>query len=388
MKKKVLFLIHTLGGGGAEKVLVNLANGLDKNNYDVTVMTVIDTGIFKDSLEQDVIYKTMIKIPKQKSKSGSLLGKKSKRKMVCTVLYTWFWRIFPAKIMYQLFIKEKYDVEVAFLEGICAKIISASKSYNSKKMAWIHVDLKNQHKSAKVFKNKKEEQMVYHKFDEIICVSQYVKEQFLDIFDISEEKVFVKYNAIDRAEIIEKSKLIPQNVIVEKETFTFCAVGRLNAQKAFGRLLECHKKLINEGYNIHLWIIGEGTDYENLIRYIVDNGLQKTVFLLGFQTNPYYYMRQADAFVCSSIAEGFSTAATEATILGLPIVTTDCSGMKELLCNGKYGIITENDAEALYKGMKKLLDNKQDFEMYKQQSQKRGLEFSKEEAIYEIEKIL
>ena len=62
--KKIIFLIHTLGGGGAEKVLVNLVNSLDKSKYNITVMTVIDTGIFKKDLNSDINYKSIFKIPK------------------------------------------------------------------------------------------------------------------------------------------------------------------------------------------------------------------------------------------------------------------------------------------------------------------------------------
>jgi len=386
--KKILFLIHTLGGGGAEKVLVNLANGLDKSKYEVTVMTVIDTGIFREALDKSVQYKTMIKVPKQKGTSGSLLGKKSKVKRLFIDFYTLFWRWIPTNLVYRLFIREKYDVEIAFLEGICAKIISGSKNPDSKKLVWVHVDLINQHKSAGIFKNLHEEKVVYNKFNQIVCVSEFVKKQFLELFEISPEKVCVKYNAIDSLEIRDKSKFVPENEIVKKEKFTFCSVGRLNAQKSFGRLLQCHKHLIEDGYNVALWLIGEGTDYENLKKYVDDNQLNDSVVFLGFQRNPYYYMKQADVFVCSSVAEGFSTVATEATVLGIPIVTTDCSGMVELLGDNEYGIITENNVDALYQGMKNLLDDRDKYNLYKKQSAKRGLTFIKEQAIHEIEKIL
>ena len=85
------------------------------------------------------------------------------------------------------------------------------------------------------------------------------------------------------------------------------------------------------GYAFELWILGDGEEREMLQHYICKKQLEDCVTLWGFQTNPYAFMTQSDLFVCSSISEGYSTAVTEALILGLPVVTTDCSGMNELL---------------------------------------------------------
>lgn len=77
--------------------------------------------------------------------------------------------------------------------------------------------------------------------------------------------------------------------------------------------------------------MGEGTDREKLEQYIKQHHLETCVRLSGFHTNPYPYLAKADLFVCSSRAEGYSTVITEALILGLPIITTRCAGMQELL---------------------------------------------------------
>ena len=157
-KKKVLFLIHTLGGGGAEKVLVNLVNNLDRKKYDITVMTVIDTGIYKSALKSDIKYKTIFKLPPTNKKkknvqiSGSLLNGSSKKKWLIN-LYTKFWQKAPLRLIHKLFIGNGYDIEIAFLEGISAKIIANSSNSSAKKYAWIHVDLLQQHKSKNVFSN-------------------------------------------------------------------------------------------------------------------------------------------------------------------------------------------------------------------------------------------
>lgn len=266
MKKKILFLIHTLGVGGAEKVLVNLVNNIDKTKYEVTVMTVINTGAFITELNEEVKYKYMFDIPFSKKKnlksdlkkeSGSLLNKTSKIKEVLKNIYQYIWRNVSCKKIYKIFIKEKYDYEIAFLEGITAKIIAASSNQESKKIAWIHVDLINEKKSEEVFKNRKNEKETYEKFDTIVAVSEIVKEQFVKKFEFDDKKVLIKYNPIDNKEIIEKSK--EEVKIYSNDASTIlCTVGRLSKQKGYDRLVKVIKKLKNDGFNFILWIIGVG----------------------------------------------------------------------------------------------------------------------------------
>ena len=93
-------------------------------------------------------------------------------------------------------------------------------------------------------------------------------------------------------------------------------------------------------------------------------------------------------FVCSSLSEGYSTAVTEALILGLPVITTNCSGMHELLKDGECGIITENSEEALYLGLKELLNNPYQLKVLKVKSEERGQEFSLHNLVSSIENLL
>ena len=141
MKKKVLFLIHALGAGGAEKILVNIANGMDKERYDVTIMTVVNTGVFRNSIDSDVKYKYIFRIPFRKKKNsntkskepGNLLAKYDPKVQFIAKLYTFIWKYMPVKLFYRLMIREEYDVEIAFLEGICAKLISVQLIKNQRK---------------------------------------------------------------------------------------------------------------------------------------------------------------------------------------------------------------------------------------------------------------
>ncbi|MFQ6827741.1 MAG: glycosyltransferase [Faecalimonas sp.] len=117
------------------------------------------------------------------------------------------------------------------------------------------------------------------------------------------------------------------------------------------------------------------------------NKNQDAVIFTGYLKNPYPYIRQADLYVCSSIYEGFSTAATEALVLGTPVLTTDVSGMREMLGDSEYGLITENDDLAFENGLRKLLDNPELLKYYRAMAQKRSSYFEMENRLKEIEKL-
>ena len=124
-------------------------------------------------------------------------------------------------------------------------------------------------------------------------------------------------------------------------------------------------------------------------QFSVENRLDDRVTMLGYQTNPYKYVEKCDLFVCSSYSEGFSTAATEALIVGTPVVTTLVSGMKEMLGeNNEYGLVTENSEDALYQGIKFFLDNPNLLKQYKKQAEIRGKMFSTANTVQAVEDML
>lgn len=123
--------------------------------------------------------------------------------------------------------------------------------------------------------------------------------------------------------------------------------------------------------------------------YVKEKDMENCVTFLGYQTNPYKYVAKSDVFVCSSFSEGFSTAATEALIVGTPVCTVEVSGMKEMLGeNNEYGIVTENDEEALYRGIKSLIESPELLAHYKKQAEIRGKDFSTEQTVRAVEEML
>ena len=110
--------------------------------------------------------------------------------------------------------------------------------------------------------------------------------------------------------------------------------------------------------------------------------------LLGFRTNPYPYIAAADLYVCPSYVEGFSTVVSEAVVLGVPVLTTDSSGMREILGDSEYSLITANDDEAFCQGLRRMLSEPETYRMYQQKVKERSSFFSLPKRLAEYEAIL
>ena len=362
--KKILFLINTLEGGGAERILVDVVNSLSEKGYDVTLQTVIDSGVFLNRLNEKVHYKTVV----------GFKNKTLKRIFAGLVSF-----VFSPYLTHRLFVGNKYDYEVAFLEGVPTKIIGASSNKKSKKYTWVHIDLYNTFGLERVHKNMQKHIQCYRKFDKIVCVSETVKEMFIKRFGITDNLV-VKYNILDDKEIKQKAT----ESVKKTDVFRIVSVGRLENQKGYDRLLPIIKKLRQENINCELLLVGDGSKRPELESYVNNNSLSDCVTFIGFCDNPYKYMQSADLLVFPSRAEGYSTVVTEAVILGKPTVVSDCAGMKEILGESDYGIVTENNDKELYSAIKNMICSEDLRQSYAKKACDRGKDFAKEKRSAEL----
>ena len=222
--------------------------------------------------------------------------------------------------------------------------------------------------------------------DKIIFVSEGVRKGFLENCNYK-GTTKVLYNTVESDKIIEMSKELADEII--KDKIGLAAVGTLKPVKGFDRLLRVVKRLYEEKYPVHLYLLGVGPQQKELEQFVVDNSLEDVVSLLGYKTNPYKYVEKCSLFVCSSISEGFSTAVTESLIVGTPVCTVDVSGMRELLGeNNEFGLITENTEEALYQGIKELICNPEMLKDYRNRAKERGKTFNTSSTVIAVEKFL
>lgn len=367
---RILFLINTLRGGGAEKTLVDFANNLPDNQYDITVQTIDNSGVYINQLNSNIHYKTI------NNQKGFI------RKIFNHILTF----NLSAKWIYNKFIKNDYNIEIAFLEGLPTKIIGASTNTKAKKIAWVHTDLMSYFDSVSVYKNISENKICYQRFDKIACVSDSVREKFIERFGNMGSKVQTVYNIV--LDDVIRTKAVESIKEFKHDFPIVVSCGRLCEQKGFDRLLHIHKKLLDENIQHYLWIVGDGDLRLQFETYIKENNLMNTVKLLGFQANPYKYIKNADLFVCSSVAEGFSTVVTESAILGIPIISTDVAGAREPRDYPRCYKVVENNEDSLYLAMKQILANNEELEKAKLYTQSIMHNFDKEVYLQNIIKFI
>ena len=359
---KILFLIDTLSGGGAEKVLRTLVNNMDQSKFQITIQTLdeADPGEF---LVPGIRYRAI-------NRCRTPLGRKQ--------FSYWVRLCAQLKWLYPLYIRDDYDIEVAYLECGPTKFLAGSNNKKALKLAWVHCDLEKKEGMASQSEKLKK---YYDAYDKVVCVSESVRNSFVRMLGRAEDTL-VLHNVNDEAEILRKAAAfsVPRAAGCE-----LVAVGRLAHQKGFDRLIDACAMLAEDGCAFRMQILGEGPERENLEAQIRKLHLEAQVQPLGFQENPYPYLNAADIVVCSSRYEGLSTVVTEALILGKPVVTTPCTGMEELLGNSEYGVITEDSAEGLYRGMKRMLEDAALQELYAKKAVQRGKQFQKNAILAQTE---
>ena len=368
MKKKILFLIHDLGQGGAEKVLINLVNNMDDRAFDITVMTLFDSGENRQFLSPKIKYKTWC--------TKMIPGNSHLMKLLS-----------PTQL-HNMIIREHYDIEVAYLEGPCARVISGCMDSSVKLVAWIHIEQHTAKKAASSFRSISEARKCYSKCNKIVCVSNTVKVDFLNALHVD-----VPYEVLYNTNESEKIKLAAKEEVTEtdiqSEEIKIIGVGKLLKNKGFDRVLRITKKLRDENFPVHVYILGDGPEKHALQQFISESKLEKQVTMLGYQLNPYKFIAKCDLFVCASHAEGFSTAATEALILGVPVCTVEVSGMREMLGDeNEYGIIVKNTEQDLYLAIKQLISKKELLSYYKKKAAERGEYFNTDKTVRAVEEML
>lgn len=358
----VLFLTINLGSGGAERVLVNLVNHMAEDGHNVTVRSLANVGLNRERLSPAVHYEYVF----QKSFRGMN-----------------FLHFLPHRWIYNKVASGAFDVIVVYLHGVLTKIVSYAPK-EQKTVAYLHANMEKS-PFMKSFPNRKAVQKCFSGYSRIVSVSQDVQVSFINASGIDDSRLMVLYNTFDVADILRKSK---EPLPASKHKFHLCSVGKLEDVKGYPRLANIIRTLRDENQDVHLTIVGDGPQRKEIEQFVEANQLGSRISLIGFDSNPYKYIANSDLFVCSSYSEGFSSVVAESLILGVPVITTDCAGMQEMLGNSEYGVITENTEEALYAGIKRLLSEPDLLAYYKNLAQERASFFSPKKTVYAVEKML
>lgn len=377
-KKKILIRIGSLRHGGAEKVLVTFLKNISPDKYEVDLLINLYSGIYIKEVPSWVNVFYLLKGEMITTNKPHEIPVKAYR-----VLYQKMFLWFPS-LLYKFVLKnKKYDVELAAIHGMYKEILSSPQK-DSKKIIWVQNDIFNlKDYTSEVIRE-------FFKFDKILVISNKLQEEMHKLAKNDKEKqsVIKIFNPIDKQDTLQKANVSIDDYPFNNDIPTFVSVGTVYPQKGYDRLLEVHKKLLDEGLKHQLIIIGDGYDLNNIQALLEKLELQETAKMLGFRSNPYPYLKKADFYIMSSRHEGFPTIIAEALLLNKPISATDISGIKDLLQDGKLGIITPNSEDGIYDGMKKFLTDKSLSEHYKKEIEQTDLPFVLEKSVKHLQEII
>lgn len=408
MSKKVLFILPSLAVGGLERVQVTIANKLCKQGFDITIMILEPVDTLKTELDSSIrlIYK-----PYRKH-----LGQRIpyiRHKFYDDGM--WETRATPEQLHEYYVGNDYYDVEIAFFRGLSIKIVSggikknhndfrknrcAQKKINTdfsenvvqrelerKRIAWVHNDFRRATGYANNFKSMRDVFKAYSLFDNVVCVSEEAKNGFIEVIGDTGNLTRI-YNILPVESIKEKAQELP-TVHVPKEQFHLVIVGRLlDSAKGQKRLINVVARLHDEGKSISLALVGGGNDEQMLKEEIAAKHAGDYIKMCGNQINPYPFIKEADMLVCASYYEGYNLTVAEALILGVPVLSTNCTGPSEILDCGKYGIIVENSEDGLYHGLKKLAESPDQLDKIRKKANNRRSFFDEEKLLNQITDLL
>jgi glycosyltransferase involved in cell wall biosynthesis len=380
-KKKILFILPTLSKGGQERVASRLSFALPDSFEKFLVV------FYKDRVDYPFngkiifinlpLFEGWIKIP--------------------TKIF-----LLSTKILALRKIKKeiKPDFSLSFGPEANAMNVLSNFGLKTKTILSIHIVegtyFKNYPFLFKWF-HKLVMRFVYKLADKIVTVSQGVAQDLIENFSVKKEKITVIYNFQDLEEINRASledlgefrNLFLKNKVV-------ISVGRLTPQKGFRYLIEGFKKVVEKHPETILVILGEGELKEELEKLIEKLNLKEKVFLLGFQKNPFKFLKNSSIFVLPSLWEGFGNVLIEAMACGIPVISSDCkSGPREIISPhvplnekidklffGEYGIlIPPKNSEEISKAIFLLLENENLRKEYSKKSLERAKDFSVEKIV-------
>lgn len=353
-RKKILFVTnHFRFSNGVASVLRSLIDNIDQSRFDIHLLTLYE---FNEEFAAPI---------KEKATFHKGFGFYFRG-------FDQITKFIPLKWLYKAFVRDDYDLEVAFQFGLPTKMISISP--NTNKICWMHGY--DTHMVLKKY---------YPLYNHIITVSKIATDKLVKDGFPHELSDFC-YNIIDEDDIIDKSK--NEIDIKKRKKHLVITVGRQSPEKAGERQLKCISEILNRIGDCEFWIVGDGIEFHKMQKFLQENNLGENVKLLGKQSNPYKFIKQADLYFCGSLREGFSTACQEAALLGIPVISTDVDGAKELIETAECGRVIENSEGSIINNLCDILSNSDLISSWQETAKTNAHKFFKENRIKKIESTL
>lgn len=343
MKKNILFVIWSFShGGGAEKILSNIVNNLDKDKYNIDILEYYYIGIKKEDIPSHVNL-----LPPITNVTNKSILNRIKNYLYSKIIFC------NPKFIRRIHLNKKYDVEIAFNYMIPTYLLD----YDSKTIGWVHGaldDMKFNKKTRKI-QNK-----TFNKIDRIVAISNKTYESIIETFPEYKNKVNIINNGFNFEEIYNK---VNKKETIDNIDLLFC--GRLDENKNPLKFLEIVDMVQKEIKDIKVGILGQGILDNEIKKKIKELKLENNVILYGFKSNPYTIMNSTKLMCLTSISEGFPTVLIEGMALGKPFISTEVAGIEEMKNDNKCGFSTNDNCEYAKYIISLLKDN----ELYKKMSE-------------------
>lgn len=371
ISQEILILHDSLGGGGAEKALIEILQRFDYTKYHVTLILFVKRGVHLSSIPKQVELESLYP-------SGNRLFFE---KIICRTSFKWK---YEKNKLLKLCGNKRYYAIISFMEGPGAMMHNYLKDNSSNNITWVHSDVKMHHWTSRYFANLKYESDFYKSANHIICVSDDVKNAIKSTYDLS-SKISVIQNIIDT----KKVESLATELKLSKKAFTVCYIGRLVEVKRPDRFIEMIAILRERNIYINGWIIGLGTkEMESKLEKMASIlGVNDQINFYGFQKNPYPYLKNADLLIISSDAEGDPVIMREAFALGTAIVATKCGGVQCALKDGT-GMLTDFSPKSLADAVELLYNNNDKLQEYRNMSLKKREENDPDKIMEQISQII
>jgi len=342
-KIQVLFRHRSMEMGGVEKVILSIIKNLNPEKFDITVCLNLNQGELRNEFPKHV-RKVYLTNGREDFSQNPLIHKLQliRRRL----------KLVKAQknhtITDRLLGHKKFDVEIAPTYSAFSSVINSSNK-DSKKIGWFHSEI-NIPGMKPLVPNILEN---FPQFDHMIYCSQKIKDIMHQSYpDLSYPAESVVINAIPIEEIKKQAK---EKIEDLPEGPVFVSVGRLHTRKGYHKLIDAHKRLIDEGFHHSIVILGNGEEMKNLTEQIQANNVQNTFILSGNRMNPYPYIKNADYFILSSESEAWPLVIAEALILQKPIIATDTGDVGVMIKDRETGYLINYDTNEMYEAMKVFL---------------------------------
>ena len=327
-KKTIAFMLPNLVAGGAERVFVNLLKEFDRSRFYLHLIVVDPTGSYKKIVPDDIAFHG--------------LGYKKVSRAIPEIVNT-IRKINP-------------DIIISTLDHLNLALLLVKPFLPNKTLLFLrecNLTSSNLSTGFRNFVFRILKKRLLNFADRIICPANAIKNDLQINFGIRPEKMITIYNPVQVEEI--RSNLQPHNPDKHNSDYKIVSAGTLEHRKGFDLLINVMSKIVKKNNKIHLTILGDGPERENLRKQIYSLSLSDNVTLEGYQKNPYIYFSNADLFVLSSRYEGLPNAMLESLACGTPVVAFNCpGGIDEIIVNESQGtLVPENDVQALSMAIEK-----------------------------------